>query len=96
MNWLTYSIDVVIVEIKADFDPYGGEYTLVSFGYRLPIPLPPQYEKTFPPQPKPIFYKHGLHVFIPRDKWTGQYNMWEEYHLIVKDDGVVEVKKKET
>jgi len=93
---LAYSIDVVVVEVKADFDPYGGEYTLVSFGYKLPIPLPPQVDKIFPPPPKPIYYKHGLHVFIPREKWTGQYNMWEEYHLIVKDNGEVELKKKET
>jgi hypothetical protein len=95
VNVLAYSIDVVVVEIKADFDPYGGEYTMVSFGYKLPIPLPPHVDKVFPPPPKPIYYKHGLHVFIPREKWTGQYNMWEEYHLIVKDDGVVELKKKE-
>lgn len=92
---MTYSIDVVIVEIKADFDPYGGEYSYVSFGYKMPIPLPPQMgEKTFPPQPKPIYYKHGLHIIIPRDKWTGQYNMWEEYHLIVKDNGEIDLKKK--
>lgn len=96
MRGLTYSIDVVVVEVKADFDPFGGEYTLVSFGYKLPIPLPPQVDKTFPSSPKPTYYKHGLHVFIPREKWTGQYNMWEEYHLIVKDNGEVELKKKET
>jgi len=93
---LTYSIDVLVVEVKADFDPFGGEYTLVSLGYKLPIPLPPQVDKTFAPSPKPTYYKHGLHVFIPREKWTGQYNMWQEYHVIVKDNGEVELKKKET
>jgi len=92
---LAYSIDVLVIEIKGDFDPYGGEYSLISLGYRMPIPLPPQTEKVFPPQPKPIFYKHAIHLIVPRDNWTGQYNMWQEYHLIVKDDGQVELKKKE-
>ena len=92
-----YSIDVVVTEIKADFDPYGGEYTLVAFGYKLPIPLPPtpSGQKTFPPPPRPVFYKHATHIFIPREKWTGQYGMWEEYHLVVKDTGEVALKKKE-
>lgn len=90
---MTYSIDVVVVEIKADFDPYGGEYTLVSLGFKLPIPLPPQMDKMFPPPPKPIFYKHAMHLFVPRDKWTGQYDMWGEYHMIVKDNGETELKK---
>lgn len=92
---MTYSVDVLVVEIKADFDPYGGEYTVVSLGFKLLIPLPPQMDRVFPPPPKPIFYKHAMHVFVPREKWTGQYGMWEEYHMIVKDNGETELKKKE-
>ena len=91
---MTYSIDLVVVEIKADFDPFGGEYTQVSFGYKLPIPAPPQLQKVFPPPPKPTYYKHSLHVYVPRERWTGQYTMWQEYHLIVKDNGEVQLKKK--
>jgi len=91
---MTYSVDVVVVEIKADFDPYGGEYTQVSLGYRLPIPSPPEVERVYPPAPKPVFYKHALHLFIPRDRWVGQFTMWQEYHLILKDDGTVELKRK--
>lgn len=91
---MAYSVDVVVVEIKADFDPYGGEYTHVSFGFKLPIPMPPQIERVFPPPPKPVAYKHALHVILPRERWTGQYTMWEEFHAVFKDNGEVELKKK--
>jgi hypothetical protein len=91
---MTYSMDVTVVEIKADFDPYGGEYTQVSFAFRLPVPRPPEIEKVYPPAPKPIVYKHALHLFIPKEQWTGQYTMWEEFHIIVRDDGTIELKKK--
>ena len=91
---MAYSVDVVVVEIKADFDAYGGEYTQVSLGYRLPVPRPPEAERAYPPLPKPVVYKHALHIFIPRDQWTGQYTMWQEYRLTLKDDGTIELKKK--
>ena len=91
---MTYSIDVIVTEIKADFDPWGGEYTFVSFGYKLPIPMPPTSGQPLPPKPKPVAYKHALHVIIPREKWTGQYTMWQEFHAIFKDNGEVELKKK--
>jgi hypothetical protein len=87
-------MDVTVTAVKSDFDPYGGEYTYVSFGYRTPVPVPPQ-PSALGPQPKQIMYKHALHVIVPRDKWVGQYNMWEQYHLIVKDDGLLELKKAE-
>lgn len=92
---MTFSIDLVVIEIKADFDPYGGEYTHVSLGYKLPIPRPPEIEKVYPPAPKPIAYKHALHIIIPREKWMGQYTMWQEFHAIFRDDGTIELKKKE-
>jgi len=91
---LTFSMDVTVTEIRSDFDPWGGEYTYVSFGYRIPVPTPPAITAVAP-QPKQIAYKHGLHVIIPRDKWVGQYTMWEQFHLIIKDDGVTELKKVE-
>ena len=63
-------------------------------GYRVPVPMPPA-AAVLGPQPKQIMYKHALHLIIPKDKWVGQYNMWEQYHLIVKDDGIMELKKAE-
>ena len=90
---MTFSIDVVVVEVKADFDPFGGMYTQVNFGVKLPVPSPPQ-TRQFPPQPKPTAYKHILHIMIPKEKWNGQFDMWGEYHIIVKDDGNVEIKRK--
>jgi len=90
-----FSQDILVLEIKADFDMMGGEYTQVSLGFRVPVPMPPpEVERQYPPQPKPIFYKHALHVFIPRDRWEGQYTMWQEYHLITKPNGELELKKK--
>ena len=90
---MVFSMEVVVLEIKADFDPQGGEYTHVSFGYRLPVITPPDIEKVYPPPPKPIIYKHALHLIIPKDKWFGQYTMWERYRLRVDDDGKVTLEK---
>lgn len=87
-----FSIDVVVTEIIADIETLTGEGTQVSFGYRVPVPAPP-----LPPgmtAPPRIGYKHALHVFIPKDRWVGQYGMWEEFHLSVGDDGKIELKKK--
>jgi hypothetical protein len=91
---LVYEQDAVVIEIKADFDPFGGEYTHVSLGYKMPIPRPPEIERVYPPPPRPVMYKHILHVIIPREKWTGQYMMWQEFRVICKDNGEVEVKRK--
>ena len=87
---MTYSEEALVVEIKADFDPFGGEYTQVSFGYRLPVPRPPEMQKVVG-APTQVFYKHVFHVFIPRDKWVGQYTMWQRVRLTVQDDGRVEI-----
>lgn len=88
-------MDVTVTEIKVDFDPWGGEYTHVSFAYRIPVPVPPPELVALGPQPKSIAYKHALHLMVPKDKWTGQYGMWDQFHLIVKDDGLIELKKAE-
>jgi len=90
---MSFSIDVVVVEVKADFAPFGSAYTQVNFAIKLPVPTPPQ-TRQFPPRPKPTAYKHILHVMIPKDKWNGQYDMWEEYRMVLKDDGDLEVKRK--
>ena len=90
---MTFNLKVVVVEIKVDFDPLGGEYTMVSFGYKLPVPRPPEVEKRYPPLPKPVMYKHFLHVIIPKEQWDGQYTLWQEYELTVKDNGEVELKR---
>jgi hypothetical protein len=92
---LPYEVDATVIEITSDFDMYGGEYTRVTLGYRLPVPRPPEVEKIYPPPPKPIVYKHVIHVFIPRDKWTGQYNLWQQCKVIIKDNGDIEVKRVE-
>ncbi len=93
-QFLPFSTDVVVTEVKADLDPFSGEYTQVTFAYRVPMPMPPQGMATGL-QPKAIAYKHAMHLIIPKDKWVNQYNMWEQYHFIVKDDGTVELKKAE-
>jgi len=92
---MVYEQDAIVVEIKADFDPYGGEYTMVSLAYKIPIPQPPEASRKYPPLPKPVMYKHVLHVFIPREKWAGQYMLWQEYKIICKDNGEITVKRKE-
>lgn len=88
-------MDVTVLEIKADFDPFGGEYTQVILATKIHVPMPPPQPNQYPPQPKPISYKHLMHLFIPKDQWVDQYQMWKDYHLIVKDDGTVEVKNKQ-
>ena len=83
---------VVVIEIKPDFTPYGEEYTQVSFGIKIPTVAPKSRGEELP-MPKPIMYKHLLHVFIPREKWSEQYRIWEEYILVIHDDGRLELKK---
>ncbi len=91
---MTYSIDVTVTEIKADGDPAGNEYTQVCFAYRIALPMPPMPPTAQGvPMPKPIVYKHALHIFIPKEKWVNQFSQWENYHMIVQDDGRVELKK---
>jgi len=91
---VTYSIDVVVTQVTVDFDPFGGEYVQVFFGYRLPVPFRPPRPTTQMPVQQPIAYKHALHLIIPKEHWKAQYNLWQEFHLIVKDDGNVELKPK--
>ena len=86
---MPYTEEATVTEIKADFDPFGGEYTQVSFGYRLPVPRPPEMQKIG--VPSQIYYKHVFHLFIPREKWVGQYNMWQRVKITIQDDGRVEV-----
>jgi hypothetical protein len=92
---MPYVTDAVVVEITSDFDPFGGEYVKVSLGYRLPIPRPPGVETIYPPPPKPITYKHAIHIIIPKEKWVGQYTMWQSFKVTVEDDGRVEIRREE-
>jgi hypothetical protein len=92
---MTESIDVVVIQITPDWDPQGQAYTMVALGYEIPIPRPPQADAQYPPAPRPMMWRHALHVLIPREKWIGQFQMWQTFHLIIKDDGSVELKKKE-
>jgi hypothetical protein len=85
--------DVTVIEIKADFDPFGGEYSKITLGYRVPVPMPPQTQQ-FPPQPRPVLYKHATHLYIPKENWIGQYTMWEQLHLVIEDNGSVKIIKK--
>ena len=93
---MAYSIDVVVLELKPDFDPFGGEYVFVSFGYKQAIPFaPPKMPMPMDQMtPKQISYKHALHILIPKEEWKDQYSMFQEFHLIVHDDGSQELKKK--
>jgi hypothetical protein len=89
---MVFEHDVIVTEVKADFDPYGGEYTHISLGYRVPVPMPPETQpQTLPPRPQPIMYKHAIHVIIPREEWTGQYTMWQEFHVKVNENGNVQL-----
>lgn len=90
---MVFEHDVVVIEIKADFDPFGGEYTHISLGYRVPVPMPPVTQR-LPPTPQPVMYKHTIHIIIPRENWTGQYTMWEPLHVVVEDTGEVRVTKR--
>ena len=91
---MTYSVDVQIVEIVAGSDPAGNVHTKVSFGYRLKLPMPPMPQTAQGvPMPTPIAWQHAMHLFIPKEEWVGQFQMWENYHLIVQDDGHAELKK---
>jgi len=92
---MTFTISVIVIDITQDFDPQGNEYAKVVLGQKLPMPIPPDMPKVYPPPPKPIAYKHYMHVMIPKEKWTGQFTMWKEYDLIVNDDGSTELKKVE-
>ena len=90
---MPYVVNAIVVEITSDFDPLGGEYVKISLGYKLPMPRPPEVERTYPPPPKPTTYKHIAHIIIPREKWTGQYTMWQEFKLVIGDNGEVEIKR---
>ena len=91
---MAYEQEVFVTEIKADFDPYGGEYTQITLAYRLPIPMPPQPPQAqLPPRPNPVMYKHAMHIIIPRESWTGQYTMWESLHLRIEDNGEVRISR---
>lgn len=91
---MPYEQDVVVTEIKADFDPYGGQYTHISLAYRIPVPMPPTpTPQSLPPRPQPVMYKHAMHIIIPQDSWTGQYTMWEELRIRVEDNGHVKVSR---
>ena len=84
---MVYTQRVVVTEIRADFDPMGGEYTQVCFGYKLPLPRPPGADQQYPPAPRPVMYKHAVHIIFPREKWEGQFTMWGEYELRIEDNG---------
>lgn len=78
---MTESIDVIVIEIKMDSGLQGEQFTMIVLGYEIPIPRPPQADAQYPPVPRPTYHKHALHVFIPREKWTGQFTMWQGFHL---------------
>jgi len=90
---MVYNVKIVVTEIKADFDPFGGEYTQVCFGYRVPIPRPPEADRAYPPAPRQVMYKHAVHIFVPRDQWEGQYTMWAEYDMRLNEDGTFSIQK---
>lgn len=92
---MTISIDVLVLEITVDTDGVGNQYSHIAFGHVVPQPIPPHIAQ-LPigqrPAP-PVLYKHDLHVMVPRDKWFGQYQQWDTWHLIIHDDGNLELKK---
>jgi hypothetical protein len=91
---MSYTVDVVVTEIKADFaPPTSAEFVQVSFGYRLPVPMPPQQPGQIQ-MGAPVLYKHAMHLFIPKQNCLSQFTMWENCTITVSDEGEVQVKKK--
>ena len=85
---------VTVVEIKTDSDPFGGEYVQVALGYKIPVPTP----KNLPPNAiaaKPPFWKHALHIFMPKEQWMGQYAMYQELIMEVKPNGEMSLREPE-
>jgi hypothetical protein len=85
---LAESRTVTVLELKPDFDPWGGAYVQVSFGYQIPTSSPQ------PGQPAPIAWKHAIHLFIPKERWKDQYKIFSEWHMITRDDNSIELKPK--
>lgn len=85
---MTYSMVVTVTEMNPDFPPPHlnlEPYTRVVFAVQLPTISTPQLSS--------LAWKHIMQIFVPREKWDNQYKMWEKYHLTVRDDGSVELKK---
>lgn len=87
---MPYREKVKVTEIKADFDPFGGEYVQVAFGYDLPAPKNTPFSA-----PQGRFLKHAIHVIFPKEKWVNQYAMWDELWLVIQDDGTLMLSEKE-
>jgi hypothetical protein len=87
-----FTLRVKVVGMQPDSDQFTGEqYTMIILAIQSLIPSPPA-QATFPPMPKQMAWKHLLHIFIPHDKWNDQYRMWQDYDMIVKDTGEIELK----
>ncbi len=87
---MPYTIEAEVVEVKADFDPFGNAYVQVTFAYKLEAPAN-QAVAGVPAQT--AVYKHAMHLIVPKTEWRGQYNMWERVLISVSEDGTVQVKK---
>lgn len=95
---MPYKVEVTVVTVRADFDPWGGEYTYVEFAWKLPLPNPQgltEQPVVLGAQPKNVAYKHVMHLIIPRENWVDQYHMWEKRTLLINDDGSIDFKKAE-
>lgn len=75
---------IQVVEIKADVPVLNKEFVQVSLGYKLNL----ENLRAGPP-----IFKHMIHVFIPKQEWHSQYNMWDEYEITIDDSGNVKMQK---
>jgi hypothetical protein len=76
---------VQVIAIAPDLDQATGEsYTQITLGF---VSGTQSISQMNPPLPKVPFWKYTLHIFIPTKQWRGQYTMWKNYEMILKDTG---------
>lgn len=88
---MPYTTRVKVIALAPDSDAStGAGYTFVTFALEAHTPRPPaQLQNVYPPIPRPVSYKHVMHLFFPTTHWHEQYGMWDEFDLTIEDNGEV-------
>jgi hypothetical protein len=80
---------VKVVGLIPDIDQLSGkEYTQINFGIETSVP-------SLHEQQRVKGWKYMLNIFIPKEEWNNQYNMWQKFDLTIKDSGEIFLKPKE-
>lgn len=82
--------DVTVIQIIPDLDPSNN---LVGYNVALAYKAPMNPKAWGAPDISRTFFKHLIHVIIPKEEWHDQYKMGTDYHAIVNDVGEVSCKK---